>query len=321
MFQYDRGIKLPQAPLWLDAVNVVERCCVSHGHADHIRRHRAVFATPATASFMRRRLGKVSIQEVEFGSPFSVGPYRITFLPAGHILGSAQILVENDAGDTLLYSGDFKIEAGGTAEPLQPAHADVLIMECTYGQPHYRFPSREELTARLIHFVNQTLGSGRVPLVLGYALGKAQEAMKILGEAGFTLAVHSSVMKMAEVYQRHGVDFGHVVAAGRSDDPAGKVYILPPQVRKQRWVQRLGPVRSVFLSGWGIDPGARFRFGVDEVLPLSDHADFDGLLQYIEMVQPKKIYTTHGPNDFYLYLRSRGYDAHPLVPPKQAELF
>lgn len=320
MFAYEKGIKLREFDLWLDATRVVADACVSHGHADHIRRHRHSYATPATASFMRRRLGDIEITRVEFNRPFVVGPYQVTFLPAGHILGSAQIFVEFD-GQSLLYSGDFKFGASATSETLQPQRSDILIMESTFGNPKYRFPVRAELEERLCNFVEAAFQNDQIPLVYGYALGKAQEAMKILANNGYRLCVHGSILRMAEVYQQHGVDFGDVVKFNMQHAQEGRVIILPPQGRKQRQVRRLQPARSMFLSGWGINPAARFRYGVDEVLPLSDHADFDGLLEYVRMVQPQRIYTTHGPNDYYLFLREQGFDAHPLVPKAQGDLF
>ncbi len=321
MFTFDKGIRLDAHPIWIDASNVVQQCCVSHGHADHIRRHKLTYATPATAAFIRRRLGDVTVREIPFDQSFQIGPYSITFLPAGHILGSAQVYVEHEDGTTLLYSGDFKLETGRTAEPLRVRQADILIMECTFGYPKYRFPGRDELEKRLCQFVEQALSQGQYPLVYGYALGKAQEAMKILADHGFELAVHGSVLHMAEVYQRYGVDFGKITRFRKNDDHRNKVIILPPQARHLKMIRALRPSRSIFLSGWGVDSAVRFRYGVDEVLPLSDHADFDGLLRYIDMVQPKTIYTTHGPKDYYLFLRSLGYNAHPLKPSQQGELF
>lgn len=320
MFSYQHGIKLAGTSLWLDARRVVDDACVSHGHSDHIKRHRHIYATPATASFVRRRLGNIQITEVPFFQPFSIGDIKLKFIPAGHILGSAQILVENN-GTRLLYSGDFNTVPNATAEPLAVETCDILIMESTFGNPQYRFPSRDKMIDQLCGFVQSCLQSGEIPLVFGYTLGKAQEAMKILADNGFRLCVHSSVLHLAEIYQQHGIDFGDVIKFNAHVDLEGRVIVLPPQARQSRAVERLQPNRSVFLSGWGIDQKARFRYGVDEVIPLSDHADFDGLLAYIEQTAPKTIYTTHGPRDYYLFLRGLGYDAHPLEIASQTELF
>lgn len=320
MFTYQSGIKINNQPLWLDATRIVENACVSHGHSDHIKKHKHIYATHATASFVRRRLGRIKIAEVEFGQPFSVGDAKITFLPAGHILGSAQILVEQN-GHRLQYTGDFNTQESLTAEPLQIQACDTLIMECTFGYQKYRFPPKARLIDRLCNFAKETLERGEIPIVFGYTLGKAQEAMKILADNGFRLCVHGSILHLAAVYQKHGIDFGDVVKFNASHAMDNRVVILPPQAKKNRQVQRLERTKSVFLSGWGMDGSARFRYGVDEVIPLSDHADYDGLLEYIRQVNPKKIYTTHGPKDYYIFLRSLGYDAHPLKEVKQGELF
>ena len=320
MFTYRHGIKLNGLDLWLDATRIVETAFVSHGHADHIKKHRHTFATPATASFVRRRLGARKITEVPFGEPVEIDDVRLRFFPAGHILGSAQIMAERD-GQRLLYTGDFNTRKSATAESLEYPACDLLIMECTFGYPKYTFPSRTELVDRLCNFAKSTLNRGEIPLVFGYALGKAQEAMKILADNGFRLCVHGSVLYLAEVYQKHGIDFGDTVKFNPVNARDGRVVILPPQARKNRQVQRLSPVKSVFLSGWGMEPSARYRYGVDEVIPLSDHAGFDELLDYIERVKPKTIYTTHGPKDYYLYLRSLGFQAQPLAEARQQELF
>lgn len=320
MFTYHKGIKLDDHDLWIDATRIVDAAFVSHGHADHIRKHKKTYATPATASFVRRRLGKINITEVDFGQPHQIGELRVTLLPAGHILGSAQVLVERD-GERLLYSGDFNTRESATAEPLAYTECDSLIMECTFGYPQFSFPPRNELVDRLCSFAQQTLANGEIPLVFGYALGKTQEAMKILADNGFRLCVHGSVLHLAEVYSRHGIAFGDTVKFNQIQARENRVAILPPQARKNRQVQRLAPTKSVFLSGWGMDPSARFRYNVDEVIPLSDHAGYDDLLEYIRRVKPKKIFTTHGPKDYPQFLRSQGYDAYPLQQATQQELF
>ena len=320
MFRYQKGIKLDDHDLWIDATGSVESAFVSHGHADHIKKHKLSYATPATASFMRRRLGKISINQVEFGEPVAIGDLRVTFLPAGHILGSAQVLVERD-GQRLLYTGDFNTRESATAEAIAYEKCDLLIMECTFGYKKYVFPPRVELIDRLCSFASEALRQGEIPLVFGYALGKTQEAMKILADNGFSLCVHGSVLHLAEVYQKHGIEFGDVVKFNQVRAREKRVVILPPQARKNRQVQRLTPAKSVFLSGWGMEPSSRYRYAVDEVIPLSDHADYNELLDFIERVQPKKIYTTHGPKDYYVFLRSLGYDAEPLKQANQQELF
>lgn len=321
MFTFDKSIRLRHSTLALDARQYSEACCISHAHTDHIRTHRRVFATPPTVAFMKRRVRQVNATIVPFNEPFTFDGYQIMFLPAGHILGSAQILVERD-GQRLLYSGDFKIGDSATAEALQTTACDMLIMECTFGYPRFQFPPREMLIARLCEWANAALRDGVTPVVFAYALGKSQEAMKILCDNGLPLSVHPAILRLAKVYEHFGYHFGDVVPYRRHEPVGQRVLIMPSSARRTRQMEKLGRKRTLYLSGWALDAGAKFRLGVDEALPLSDHADFPGLLEYVRRVNPKKIFTTHGPADFARHLRARGYNAEPLgTSPAQGELF
>ncbi len=320
MFTYDKSIRLHDSTLTLDARRYSEACCISHAHTDHIRTHRRVFATPPTVDFMKRRVRQVQATAVNFNEPFVFEGYQITFVPAGHILGSAQILVERN-GQRLLYSGDFKMGASATAEPLQIVACDILIMECTFGHPRFQFPPREKIIARMCEWAAAALRDGATPTVFAYALGKSQEAMKIFSENGFALSVHPSILRLAKVYERFGYHFGEAVPYRRHEPVANRVLIMPATARRTRQMEKLINKRTLYLSGWAQESQARFRLGVDEALPLSDHADFPGLLEYVRRVNPKKIFTTHGPADFARHLRHLGYDAKPLEAPSQGELF
>jgi Cft2 family RNA processing exonuclease len=320
LFIYDKSIRLLDSTLTLDARSYSEACCISHAHTDHIRSHRRVFATAPTIEFMKRRLRNVHATAVNFNEPFDFDGYRITFLPAGHILGSAQILVERD-GQRLLYSGDFKLGESATAEALQFAPCDSLIMECTFGHPRFQFPPRQEIIARICDWARATLRNGEVPIIFVYALGKSQEIMKILGDNGFALSVHHSILRLAKIYEKFGCQFGDIVLHRRNTPVENRVLIMPSVARRTRQIEKIQNKRTLYLSGWAIDARAKFRFGVDEALPLSDHADFPGLIEYVRRVNPKKIFTTHGPTDFARHLRARGYEAEPLAPHAQTELF
>jgi len=319
MFEYRRGIRITGTGLWLDAERVVDLSCVSHAHMDHVRNHKHIVATAPTIRFAAQRIGKSQATVLGFGEQRELAPgCHVTLIPAGHILGSAQVLVEKD-GHRLLYTGDFKVQPNLTAERLEVVEADVLIMESTFGDPRYRFPKRGDVVDRLIDFVDRAFRDRCVPVVAGYALGKAQEAMKILADAGFRLAVHGSVLALAKTYVEHGIDFGDMVKYDR-DHLAGRVLICPPSALRNRAIQRLRNRRTVFLTGWAIHRGTRYRYQVDEALPLSDHADFDELIEFARRVRPRKIYTTHGPKNFYLHLRRCGFVAEPLAPQPQLML-
>ncbi len=319
MFHYSNGIKLNGSSLWLDAQKAVDICCVSHGHLDHAKKHRKILATETTISFFNTRVGKTAGVALQFGKPFDFDGFKLTLFPAGHILGSAQVLVEMDRL-RLLYSGDFNLINGATAEPIEIPQSDILIMECTYGRPFYRFPDRREVEGQLLEFVEQSIQSGATPVVIGYALGKAQEAMKILGDAGYRMSVHGSVARLANIYEHYGVRFGHWQKYNK-DEIDGTILIVPPKAVRTRMVKRLTNKRTCFLSGWALHPETRYRRGVDAALPLSDHSDFEGLCEYAQRVNPKKIYTTHGFEDFAIHLRRAGFDAEPLRTEKQLSLF
>jgi Cft2 family RNA processing exonuclease len=320
LFIYDKSIRLLDSTLTFDARNYSEACCISHAHTDHIHSHRRVFATSPTIEFMKRRLRNVHATAVNFNEPFDFDGYGITFLPAGHILGSAQILAERD-GQRLLYSGDFKLGESATAEELQVAPCDSLIMESTFGHPRFQFPPRQEIIARVCEWAQTTLRNGEVPIIFVYVLGKSQEIMKILSDNGFALSVHHSILRLAKIYEKFGCQFGDVVLHRRSTPVENRVLIMPSSARHTRQIEKIANKRTLYLSGWALDAGAKFRFGVDEALPLSDHADFPGLIEYVRRVNPKKIFTTHGPADFARHLRALGYDAEPLAPRPQGELF
>lgn len=321
MFNYDRNIRLLDSNVTFDARRRSEVCCVSHAHTDHIRLHDFVYATAPTLAFMHARLGKkVRAQTVVFNEIVEVGGYRLSFHPAGHILGSAQILAERE-GRRLLYTGDFKLEESATAEPLQVQPCDILIMECTFGRPHYKFPPRAELVEKLCAWVRTTLHAGRVPVIHAYALGKAQEAMKILAENGFTHCVHRTVMPFVKIYEKFGVNLGEYAALRSTAPPNGQVVIAPHNAREDRLLKKIANRKTMMLSGWAVDAAYKFRCRVDEALPFSDHADFPALLEFVRRVQPKKIFTTHGPQEFAWYLKSMGYNAQPLEATPQGELF
>jgi Cft2 family RNA processing exonuclease len=157
------------------------------------------------------------------------------------------------------------------------------------------------------------------PVVLGYTLGKGQEALKIIGDAGYEAVVYEAIYDVAKIYQKLGVSFGSYRQYS-GGDAEGKVVVAPTYVRRDQLAKRLGRVKTVYLTGWGMDSERRWALGVDLVLPLSDHADFNELVEYVRQVQPKKVYTVHGFPQFAGHLRDLGFDARHL-PEKQTELF
>lgn len=325
--------------LWIDSMTSRERCYVSHGHSDHAREHATVVATPNTASICRARFARrappkpqlsllprterprreVFFEERSFNEPWDEGEARLTLFSAGHVLGSSQLMIESEAG-RFVYTGDFKLASSLTVEPPEVKPCDVLLMECTFGRPQYAFPPREEIAADMIAFARTALADGAVPVFFAYSLGKAQEAIAILGGAGLPLAVHSAVDTMSRVYLECGVALPPFARYDAETTDPNAVFIWPPGGTLPKAL-RDRPVRTAVLTGWALDRGALFRYGTQHGFALSDHADYPALLKYIELAQPRKVYLNHGWRDFVHRLRGLGVDAEYLEENAQLSLF
>lgn len=281
---------------------------MSHGHSDHVARHAAGLATRATIALLIKRLGTCRLSPLDFGASHERADHRIWLAPAGHVLGAAQVVVDAPDGRRLVYTGDFSVRARQTVEPAARIHADVLIMECTFGLPRYVFPSDDEIREQVRAFVERALSDSIPPIVLGYTLGKSQEAMALLNALGFPVCAHPSVAQLADVYRGFGVDLG-TYAVYDGVVPYGHVLVAPPSALHNGLPRRR---RTLYLSGWAVDRSTKYRLGVDEALPLSDHADFAELVEFVTRVQPARVYTTHGPSAFADHLRRLGFDAEHL---------
>ncbi|MGC3957044.1 MAG: MBL fold metallo-hydrolase [Verrucomicrobiota bacterium] len=310
------GIHLPQLGLWLDAHRRIrgnERVFVSHAHADHIAAHDDVLLTEATSLFMRTRLpGRRREQHLVFGQrtehKFGGEIFTLTALPAGHILGSAMAFIEWRE-ETLLYTGDFKLRPSLAAEKPEVRCADWLIMETTFGLPRYQFPPEEKVRADMVKFCSETLADGATPVLYGYSLGKSQEILRSLAGVGLPVMLQRDVRKMTKLYEKLGMTFPpHEVF--EPEAARGKVIIAPPNSLKTLQKLALDPMRSAAITGWAMDSSCRYRSGTDAAFPLSDHADYDGLLELVKLVQPKKVFTIHGfTREFAQTLRAQGVDA------------
>lgn len=323
--EFRRGAFLPDLDLWLDPHDRKKEAFVSHAHADHVAPHQTAICSATTKLFVEKRFGKRGeLLGYEFGKPFEYKGHEIELLPAGHILGSAQIHLKDEDGGSLLYTGDFKLRAGVAAEATMAKQADILIMETTYGIPKYRLPSTDEVLGDILRFVRESLEEGTVPMLGAYSLGKAQEVLIALGQRAPELQflLHSSAVKMTKIYGEMGYHLPPYQALEAGSRFEGQVVIAPPNAIRSQQLRKVKNRATAMISGWGIDPSAKFRYQVDHVFPLSDHADYDDLLRYVEMVQPKKVLTLHGyADEFSADLRSRGWEAWSLTGENQLELF
>jgi DNA ligase 1 len=322
--RYQRGIHLPELDLWLDPPAAKARALVSHAHADHFARHEETLCSTVTAGLLRRRFGvaEEKLRPVDFHEVAEERGFRLRLLPAGHIAGSAMLHVTRLAdGATLLYTGDFKVRRGRTAEPVVFQQADLLLMETTFGLPHFVFPATIEVEAAVMRFVNGAIADGETPVLLGYPLGKAQEALALLHEHGVPALLHAHVAAMTAACRAAGVDGLPEPQVLTDAPPPGHAVIVPPNAVRSKLLRGIPKRRVAMLSGWALMPGAPFRYRVDEAFPLSDHADHPGLLECVQRVRPKRVLTVHGhTREFAAELRARGIEAWSAEGGDQLEL-
>jgi DNA ligase-1 len=318
--RFERGVYLPQQGLWLDPWDAKRFAFVSHAHIDHIAPHDEVIISERTARLMQSRLPRVRTEHVlPFGERRTVRGFDLMLLPAGHIFGSAQCFLFT-GDETLLYTGDFKLRPGKSAEQAEWREADTLIMETTFGLPRYRFPPTEWVIEQIVDFCRETIDDEQVPVLLGYSLGKAQEILCSLEGAGLTPMLHRSVYQMTRIYEEFGQAFCKYVRY-KADDVAGKVLICPPSANRSPMLETIPRKRVAMISGWAVDPNALYRYQVDTAFPLSDHADYTDLIRYVELVQPRRVFTLHGfAAEFARDLRERGVEAWALNKENQMEL-
>jgi Cft2 family RNA processing exonuclease len=314
----DKSVYVPAADLYLDAGKQKPYGFISHAHSDHLARHKTIICTPETAQLLKIRLKGTNYITLPYGQPYLLNQATVTLLPAGHILGSAQIFIETAQG-TVLYTGDFRLKHSRTAAGIALRRADVLIMESTFGLPHYLFPPRQSVEEELLQLLRQNLAADITPVVFAYSLGKSQEVLHLLGNSGLPVAVHETIVNYARIYEKHGINFGKFEKF-RKSAWRGKILLMPTQARYEKYFTMMENKFTIYLSGWGIDAQAARRFKVDRVLPYSDHADFGELIEFARQVQPDVIFCTHGFEEFIITLRAQGFDARPLLPATRIDL-
>jgi len=321
---FRRGLHLPELDLWLDPWDAKPRAFVSHAHADHFARHDSALCSEVSASLLhdRFRLAENRIEGVPFHVPIVRDGFRLRLLPAGHISGSAMLHVTRLKDNaSLLYTGDFKTRRGRTAEPVSFLTADTLILETTFGLPGYEFPNPMEIEASILRFVDDAFTDGETPILLGYSLGKAQEALALLAEHGIPTLLHPTVAAMTVACRAAGVTTLPEPVTFEGFPLPGHVIIAPPNAIRSKLMRGLKSKRTAMLTGWAMQPGSIYRYGVDEVIPLSDHADHPGLMECIQRVRPKHVLTVHGfAKEFAAELRSKGMDAWCAMGGDQLEL-
>jgi Cft2 family RNA processing exonuclease len=309
----EHGIHLPAIDLWLDPAEDSGTAWLSHAHADHARgRHGAVLATAETLGIyaLRHRgdaLDPRTLLPMPHGTTYEHRGARLSSIPGRHILGAAQLLVEYE-GERLVYTGDIKLHPPLCGAETQLVPCDHLIVESTFGLPIFHLLDREEAKARIVRFARSCLDEGETPVFLGYALGRGQEIAHVLCTAGIPTAVHGSIGRLVPFYEAAGYDFPGLQPYER-EQTAGKALVVVPSFRNVLAASGKG-YRFAYVSGWAALANARARTGAEELIPWSDHADFDELLGIVEGSRAARVDVVHGYAEaFSRILRQRGHEA------------
>jgi len=318
LYPTNLGLYCEPANVYLDPARPVDRALITHGHSDHARPgHGAVLATHETVEVMKIRLGENAAGRFEaapLGAAHDIGGVSVRFVPAGHILGSAQVVLEWN-GQRAVVSGDYKRAPDPTCAPFEAIACDVFVTEATFALPVFRHEPASHEVARLLASMRRN--PERAHLVGAYGLGKCQRVIRLARDAGYDAPIylHGAMLQLTELYQRLGVELGDIrpVPDVKPAEFAGALILCPPSAVTDRWSRRFPDPVTAFASGWMRIKGRVRQSGVELPLVISDHADWPELIETVIETGAEDIWVTHGRDDALVYeLGRRGLKARAL---------
>ena len=315
----DRGLYCAAGDFYIDPWRPVHRAVITHAHADHARwGHRLYYATHASRPLLARRLSRDAlILTAAYGHAFRLGAARVSFHPAGHVLGSAQVRVEY-GGRVWVVSGDYKRDSDPTCAPVEVVPCDTFITEATFALPVFRWQPASRVVTEIASWWQEVARRGRTAVLFCYALGKAQRVLaELLAHTGATAYLHGALVPLVAAYREAGVAMlptEPVSAMPRDHDFRGSLVLAPPSAAGSTWMKRFRPESTGFVSGWMRIRGNRRRRGYDRGFVISDHVDWHDLLQTIRDTGASRVLATHGRTDVLVrYLNEvEGVTAAPL---------
>ncbi len=308
----DRGIYCPAGDFYIDPWRPVDRALITHGHSDHARAgHGSYLATHAALPVIRHRLGPITADGIAYGEARRIGGALVSFHPAGHVPGSAQIRVEV-AGEVWVVSGDYKTESDGLAEAFEPTRCHTFISECTFGLPVFRWAPQPVVMAEIANWWASNAAAGKMSILGAYSFGKAQRVMAGLPPIG-PILTHGAVEEVTAILRAQGYALPATTRVTRDVTPKthpGALIIAPPSALGSVWAGRFAPSDEAFASGWMAVRGIRRRRSLGTGFSLSDHADWAGLNAAIEATGAQRVFVTHGyTQPFQRWLAEQDYDA------------
>ena len=311
------GIYCAAGDFYIDPWRPVPRALITHGHADHARWGMGNYlATDIAAPVMRHRLGDIALDTITYGERRVIGDATVSFHPAGHVPGSAQIRVEV-AGEVWVASGDYKVVDDGLSTPFEPVKCHHFITESTFGLPVFRWQDQAVIATQINDWWAGCAAAGKTAFLGCYALGKAQRLMSMLNPEIGPILTHTAIENTNAVMRDQGIDLVDTIRADADltpKDHPGALVLAPPSALGSAWARKFGARETAFASGWMAVRGIRLRRAGDRGFVISDHADWVGLLSAIKETGAENIYVTHGYTDIFArYLNVEGWNAE-VVP-------
>lgn len=308
------GLYCAAGGFFIDPWRPVERALITHAHADHARTGHAHYlaATPGER-VLRARLGAIDLQGLDYGRRLRIGDVTVSFHPAGHVLGSAQIRLEH-RGEVWVVSGDYKVEHDGVCAGFEPVRCDTFVTESTFGLPVYRWQPQAQVFADVDRWWHDNAAAGRASVLYCYAFGKAQRLLAGVDASIGPIVCHGAVEALNAAHRASGVRLPLTRLVSEVTDRADlrrALVLAPPSAAGTTWLRRFGEHSDAFASGWMALRGARRRRGVDRGFVMSDHADWPGLQQAVRDSCAQRVFVTHGQVAVMVrWLREQGRDAH-----------
>lgn len=309
----DKGLCCPQGKFYIDPWKPVDKALITHAHSDHARwGSQSYLCHTYSKPILQLRLGDNPYQTIDWNENIFINGVRVSFHPAGHVIGSSQIRVEYN-GEVWVVSGDYKVVDDGISGQFEPIACNTFITESTFGLPIYKWKSPQQINKDIQNWILKNQVDGKTSVLIAYSLGKAQRVLKAIAEITQNIFVHGAIYNIQETLLQAGWDLPvvkRVTSETKKEELAGSVVVAPPSADGTSWMKRFSPYSVGVCSGWMQVRGNARRRNVDAGFAMSDHADWPGLLQAVKATGAEKVFVTHGfQAQFSRYLNENGIEA------------